>query len=461
MSAERLAEKGSRIELDIEKLSYGGRGIGRLEGLTVFVDQVSPGERVAARVFRRKKNHAEARLLEVLRPSPRRRNPPCPLFGQCGGCTWQHIAYEEQLAAKQEIVRESIEHIGGLRDIPIRPIVPSPRPWHYRNKMEFTFGSDERGNLCCGFHEPERWQNVLDVRRCWLHPEAFNEVLEQTRAWAVRHHLDAHDPRSHSGYLRHLVIRGSEADGGILALLLTGNSEDRGITDLHDVLRRSCPSLAGFLWGVNSSLSDVARPDKILRTWGETALTDRIGNLEFRISSTSFFQTNTLGAGRLYEVARQALELDGTQTLLDAYCGTGTVGIFCADACREVWGLELLKEAVWDARENAARNSIANARFLAGDIKVTLPLLLGGPIGRVDRLVVDPPRGGMEKKALAHLLALRAPILVYISCNPTTLGRDLQVITESGYAVECITPVDMFPQTYHIEAVAQCRLLAV
>lgn len=458
MSAERLAEKGSRIELDIEKLSYGGRGVGRLEGLTVFVDQVSPGERVAARVFRRKKNHAEARLLEVLRPSARRCNPPCPLFGQCGGCSWQHIAYEEQLAAKHEIVRESIEHIGGLRNVPIHPIVPSPRPWHYRNKMEFTFGGDERGNIRCGFHEPERWQNVLDVRRCWLHPEAFDTLLEQTRAWAVRNRLDAHDPRSHSGYLRHLVVRGSEADGSLLVMLLTGDSEDRAIAGLYDDLRRACPSLVGFLWGVNASLSDIARPEQILRSWGETSLTDRIGNLEFRISCTSFFQTNTLGAARLYETARQALELDGTQTLLDAYCGTGTVGIYCADACREVWGLELLKEAVWDARENAARNSIANTRFLAGDIKVSLPLLLAGPVGRFDRLVVDPPRGGMEKKALAHLLAIRAPILVYVSCNPTTLGRDLQVITEAGYGIESITPVDMFPQTYHIEAVAKCRL---
>ncbi len=454
----RPAEKGESIEVRIDSLAYGGRGVGRLNGLTVFVDRTVPGERVRARVVKRKKSYAESELIEILEPSPRRQNPPCPVFGECGGCTWQHLSYADQLEAKRRIVRESIEHIGGLQDVEVREIVPSPRPFHYRNKMEFSFGTDEEGVVILGFHRPGRWQEILEVRQCWLHPEDFDAVLRETTAWARELGLTAHDPRTHQGYLRHLVIRGSEATRGIVALLLTGEARDPGVSALRERLKSACPHLQGFVWGVNEGLSDVARIERTLHTWGNPNLVDRIGDLEFQISPESFFQTNSLGAKMLYDAALEALQLDGTQTLLDAYCGTGTVGLYCARQCREVWGIEIVREAVWDARANAERNGIGNAWFLAGDIKRTLPTLLDAVPGRFSRVVVDPPRAGMEKKALAQLLGLQAPILVYVSCNPTTLGRDLQAIHEAGYRIESVVPVDMFPQTYHIEAVARCRL---
>lgn len=458
MSGKRSAEKGTEIEVTIDSLAYGGRGIGRLDGMAVFVGGTMPGDRVRALVVKRKSSYAETVLVEVIEPSPRRLQPPCPLFGECGGCTWQHIPYEDQLAAKRQIVRESIEHIGGLEGVEVRDIVASPQPFHYRNKMEFSFGTDDSGRAQVGFHRSGRWQDVLDVQRCWLHPDPFDQVLGEIRRWAHERGVGVYDSRTHQGFLRHLVIRGSAATKGLVVVLMTGESRDPGVATLCEGLRAACPELQGFVWGLNTGLSDVARVERQLWTWGDTVLADRIGGLEFRVSPESFFQTNTLGAERLYETARETLELDGRQRLFDAYCGTGTIGLFCASRCREVWGIEIVKEAVWDARENASRNGIENARFLAGDIKQALPTLLTAFSGDFDRVVVDPPRAGMEKKALAQLLALRAPVLAYVSCNPTTMGRDLQVIHEAGYDVEYLVPVDMFPQTYHIEAVARCRL---
>jgi len=460
VSSKRPAEKGTAIEVRIDSLAYGGRGVGRLDGMAVFVNGTMPGETVRAQVTKRKSAYAEATLLEVIEPSSRRQDPPCPLFGECGGCTWQHIAYEDQLAAKERIVRESVERIGGLENVEVRPIVPSPRPYHYRNKMEFSFGTADDGRPVVGFHRPGRWQDILEVPRCWLHPPEFDRVLDQVTRWAAEKNLRAYDGRTHLGFLRHLVIRGSKATGGIVVVLLSGESADPGVEALCDRLCAACPHLQGFVWGLNTGLSDVARMERPLWNWGNSVLIDRIGALEFRVSPESFFQTNTLGAELLYETARKALDLDGRRRLLDAYCGTGTIGLYCAADCGEVWGIEIVREAVWDARENAARNGITNARFLAGDIKRALPTLLQSFNGRFDRVVVDPPRAGMEKKALAQLLALQAPALAYVSCNPTTLGRDLQVIRESGYDVDYLVPVDMFPQTYHIEAVARCRLPA-
>jgi len=493
MSSNRPAEKSSTIELLIDSLAYGGRGVGRVGngggkgasgggsgggtgakgagsggGLTVFVDgAVAPGETVRAVVRKRKSNFAEAQLLEIVRPSSARVEPPCPLFGTCGGCSWQHLALETQLDAKQRIVRESLEHVGGLKNVEVRPIVPSPESFRYRNKMDFTFGRGENGQAVIGFHEPGDWMRVLEVPRCWLHPEAFDLILGAATAWARERNLEPYDPKEHSGFLRHLVLRHSQASGGVVAMLLTAKAEipgaktpKAGFDTLVETLRAACPALQGVVWGLNPGLADIARNERTLATWGDPILVERLGALEFRISPTSFFQTNTRAAERLYEVAREALELDGRQRLLDAYCGTGTIGLFCAARCQEVWGIEIVREAVWDARENAARNGIGHAKFLVGDLKRALPLLSQSNrgAGAFDRLVVDPPRAGMEKKALRLLLDLRAPILVYVSCNPATLGRDLQSIAEGGYEVEWVTPVDMFPQTFHVESVARCRL---
>lgn len=452
----------------IDSLAYGGDAVGRADGFVVFTRYAAPGDLARVRIRKAKKSYAEAELVEVLEPAATRVVPPCPVFGICGGCSWQHVPIAEQERWKEQIVRDALRPLPNAAEIPVRPLVSSPGAWHYRNKMEFTFaretaeGEDfqpvlRTGRLVGGFHQPGNWRDILDVPECLIAPTGMSHLLRAAVAEGERQRASAWNPRIHQGTLRQLVVRHSTHQDAYLAMLLTGDDK-LDFAAFRDALLAAEPRLAGIAWGLNDTVSDVARARVLLDTHGDTTFDETLEGLHFRISLNSFFQTNTHGAEALYTVTRDALELTGRETLLDAYCGTGTIGIFCAGKVRQLYGIELVQEAIWDARENAARNGIHNAMFLAGDMRRTLPLLLDSIEGRIDRLVVDPPRGGMDKKALEQLLALRAPVMAYVSCNPTTMARDLQEALDAGYRIDYVTPVDMFPQTYHIECVAKLRL---
>lgn len=423
----------------------------------LFTRYAAPGDRARVRVLKSKSNHGEAQLLEILQPAPERVQPPCPLFTTCGGCSWQHLPIETQLAWKERIVRDSLRPLPGGIDIPVRPIVASPDTWRYRNKMEFTFSRGGDGGLLAGFHTPGNWWRILDVKECHLAPESVEKILRAAVSEGERQCASAWDGRLHMGTLRHLVVRHSVLEDACIAMILTGDRE-LDFPAFADALMAAEPRLKGIAWGLNDGRSDVARASEILGTRGEVAFDEQLGPWRFRISLASFFQTNTRGAEKLYEVAREALSLTGNETLLDAYCGTGTIGIFCSDKLKALHGIEIIQEAIWDARSNAAANGITNATFLAGDMRLTLPVLMNAIEGRIDRLVVDPPRGGMDKKALEKLLDLRAPVVAYVSCNPTTMARDLEAALAAGYRIEYVTPVDMFPHTYHVECVARLVL---
>jgi 23S rRNA (uracil1939-C5)-methyltransferase len=455
--------KGTLLDVRIDAIAYGGRGIGRHDGYVVFVPHVAPGDLARVRLTKSKSSYGEGDLVEILEPSADRVEPPCSVYTRCGGCTGQHLSMDVQRHWKSRIVADALRQIPGLdaSTVQIEPLVPSPDDWHYRNKMEFTFGQEASdAPLKLGFHLPGNWKHILDVEKCWIQPEPLNRLLEAARREGARQGLNAWNPVRHEGTLRQLLIRWSVAEQSALVALLTGDREGLDFDAFRRAICEACPEVKGFVWGLNANRSDVARAEDILETWGEDTLLERLDDLEFQVSLASFFQTNTRGAEKLYSVAKEYLMLTGRERLLDAYCGTGTIGLFCARNCREVFGLELLREAVWDARLNASRNGIENATFMAGDMASTLPALLGGIEGPIDRLVVDPPRSGMDKKALAALLEIRAPVMVYVSCNPTTMGRDLAQAHEAGYRVERLRPVDMFPQTYHVECVAQCILAA-
>ncbi|HUT23738.1 MAG TPA: 23S rRNA (uracil(1939)-C(5))-methyltransferase RlmD [Sumerlaeia bacterium] len=462
LSVDRI-QKGTAIELDVEDLAYGGRGIARVAGadpeaarFVVFVSHAVPGDRVRARIVKRKKNHAEAELEEVLSPSPSRVAPPCPLFGTCGGCSWQNLPYGEQLIHKQRQAESVLEHLSDARPDRVEPIVPSPKEWRYRNKMDFTFGTDARREPILGFHRPGRFWEIIEAPACLLQPEPLDRLLGAMTRWVRAKGLPAYNPRSHEGFLRHLVLRHSVATNEVVALLLTSEGELPEPETLAAALCEACPELKGLVWGLNTGLADVARQEKELWRWGEPWLCETLGDLRFRISPLSFFQTNTPAAERLYSVIRAMLGEDARRhRLLDAYCGTGSIGIFCAGAVREVVGIELLRDAVWDARDNAERNGVANCTFLAGEMREVLPLASDMPGGRFGRVVMDPPRGGMDKRALRGLLEIQAPVLIYVSCNPSTLARDLIVIREAGYRAAAMQAVDLFPQTYHIETVVR------
>jgi len=453
-------KKNSLFTLKIENVAYGGRGIGRWEGVVVFVPFAVPGDVVEARLVKNKGNYIEADLVQVLEPSPIRIAPRCPYFGPCGGCSWQTIPYENQLFLKQEIARSSVEHLSGQSQFKLHPIIASPDIWRYRNKMDYTFGADADGLPLLGFHAKGSFTDVLDMEICHLQPEIFDLILKEVRAFAREKNLVPYNPVTHKGLLRHFMLRAARnlSEGEpmpVLAVLLTAEPDLPFREELLERLRRVCPSLIGFMHGLNQGMGDVFRLDRLLFQWGDDCLTERLEDLNMRISALSFFQTNTRGAELLYRSARDFLNLNGAENLLDAYCGAGSIGLFCARRCLHVYGIDIVREAIWDARENARQNGIHNATFLCGEMCRSLPLLLSRiPFG-VQRAAVDPPSNGLDKKSLGQIIELGAPILVYVSCNPVTMARDAQAICESGYRITDIQPVDMFPHTYHIEIISR------
>lgn len=453
-------KKGDVLELKIENLAYGGRGVARVEGFVVFVERAVPGDHVSARITRRKTDFAEARIDRVIESSPHRIEPRCQYFGICGGCAAQNIAYEEQLQQKQEQVRQVLARIGRQGDLEIAPIRPSPVIWRYRNKMDFTFGTDEGGELVLGMHRRGEYAEIVDIERCWLQPEAFERAFETVRQFARRSGIPAYDSRTHKGFWRHVILRHSVAEDRILAVVITAGGERPAVEQLTDELVAADTGLAGFTWATNDSVADVASCQEKRFEWGENVLYEQLGRLRFRVSPLSFFQVNTKATQILYDCVAEFIEPDPAVPLLDAYCGTGSIGLYCAGGFARVIGIDSVRDAIWDARENASVNGLDNCTFLCGDVKRQLPLarsLVGGRFGRV---IVDPPRGGMDKRALAQLLDLRAAVLVYVSCNPATLARDVVAIVGAGYAIERVQPFDLFPHTPHIETVIKFRLAA-
>lgn len=457
------AQKGSIVEVEIGNLAFGGRGIAKTGGMVVFIDKALPGDIVKARVTKRKPQYAEAEMIEIVRPSPKRETPRCAIFGRCGGCTWQNFDYEEQIRYKQQHVEEALRHIAGQNQLTVRPIIGSPEPWSYRNKMEYSFGIGADRNITIGFHRTGDYRHIEQVHRCEIQPEPLNDLLSwltaelNSEAQREGAHFVPYDQVRHTGFLRHLVLRYSATNGEFLAAILTAPDKWRGAEDVARRLFERFPQCRGFIWGTNAGLSDVARVEKLCLQTGTGWIEEQLGDKRFRVSTFSFFQTNTPGAKLLYDAVKEFCELTGRETVLDAYCGTGTIGIYLSGLAEKVVGIELVREAVWDARFNAQLNGASNCTFLAGemrDVLQTLPQTLGA---RFDRVVIDPPRGGMDKKSLRLLIGIGAPLLVYVSCNPATLARDAVSLSEAGYRLELVQPVDMFPHTWHVESVIKFR----
>lgn len=455
-------KKMAELTVRVESLAFGGAGVARQDGFVLFIPGTAPGDLARVLLTKRKASYGEAKILELLEPAPSRVQPRCGLFGTCGGCNWQHLPIEEQVRAKEAIVADAVRRQAGIADAIVEPIVASPDTWRYRNKMEFTFQRERDTNrLVAGFHRPGDWRRILDVQECHLPPQPVVDLLRAAVREGDRQNLTAWNPKFHNGTLRQLVVRHCVSEDSLIALLLTGDERGVDFPALVRAMRRAAPNLKGIAWGLNPGQSDVARADRIVASDGELQFEEKLGELSFRVSLASFFQSNSRGAERLYETALEYAELTGRESLLDAYCGTGTIAQYCARRAHDVVGIELLQDAVWDARENARRNGLDNCTFVAGDMRQALPAVLASRERPLTRVIVDPPRGGMEKKALEQLLDIRAPLFVYVSCNPTTMARDLQLAKEAGYVLERVRPVDMFPQTYHIECVAKLRRLPV
>ncbi len=444
-------KKGEELELRIDSLAYGGNGVGRLDGFVVFVRRALPGDTVRARITKVKGNHAEAATVELLEPSPSRVDPPCMHFGACGGCRFQDLAYEAQIDEKQTQVRDALERLGGLSGFDLPPIVPAVATYGYRNKLEYSFTETPSG-AGLGFHRAGRWDEVLDVERCWLTTDVGNSLREAVRDWARASGIQPYSQATGEGFLRHLVVREARNTGQALVVLVTAPGELSGADQLIERLRR-VPELRSIHWAVNDRPAEVTNlPTRLL--WGEDAIEEEILGLRFRVRPNAFLQTNTAMCERLYGLAIEYAGLTGEETVHDLYCGIGTIGLALARDALTVWGIEVSEESVACAVENAQLNGAANAAFFAGEVSRDLAELRARS-GQPDVVVLDPPRAGLSGKAVRAVGSMGAARLVYVSCNPTTLaGNARQLVEDHGYRLERVRGVDMFPHTPHVEAVA-------
>jgi 23S rRNA (uracil1939-C5)-methyltransferase len=447
--------KGEELELRVDSLAYGGSGVTRHDGFVVFVRGGVPGDDVRARVTKVKRGFAEGVVTEVVRPSSDRVAAPCPHFGVCGGCRFQDLAYEVQVTEKERQVRDALVRIGRFPDPPLEPIVPAASQYGYRNKLEYSFTSTPEG-VDLGFHRAGRWDEVIGIDVCLLTTDVGNAIRVAVRDWAREEGLEPYDQEAGTGYLRHLVVREGRNTGQALVVLVTAPGERFEAGYLVDVLRR-LPEVRSIHWAINDTPAEQTNlPTKLL--WGEEAIEEEILGLRFRVRPSAFLQTNTEMAERLYELAREYAALTGTENVYDLYCGTGTIGLALANRAASVWGLEISEEAVACAIENAELNGIGNASFFAGNVGQTIEELRE-EAGEPDVVVVDPPRAGLAGKALRRTGALGASRIVYVSCNPTTLASDLQVLRdEYGYQLQRCRPLDMFPHTPHVESVSTLSL---
>jgi len=455
-------KRGQLIEAEITDVAFGGRGLTRLNGLAVFVDQAVPGDRAAIRIFKKKKNHAEARVVELIEPSPFRVSAPCEYSGFCGGCKWQFLNYDQQLVYKRRHVAESLAHIGFIEDAVVHPTIPSERTFGYRNKMEFSCADRrwllpaefEREDIDRGFaiglHVPGTFHKVIDTKRCLLQPDLGNRLLSDVRAWIRSSGLPVYGLRSHEGFWRFLVLRHSAAYDQWMVNIVTAAEDLKAVEPLADRLRRDHPRVVSVVNNVTSRKAGVALGEFERLLSGAAVIVDKIGDFEFEISPNSFFQTNSRGAAVLYETVRDYAGLTGDETVLDLYSGTGTIPIVLAGHCRRITGIEIAASAVADAEKNCRKNGVTNSTFIQGDIRLSLAQLEQRPVV----LVIDPPRVGMHKDVVKQVLELGVERIVYVSCNPATLARDLGMMADRYQVVE-VQPVDMFPHTYHIEAVAR------
>jgi 23S rRNA (uracil1939-C5)-methyltransferase len=450
-------------DLAIDDAANDGQGVGRYDGRVVFVKGAVPGDVVDVKAKPKKKTMMEGKIVALKQASPDRVTPRCEHFGVCGGCKWQQLAYEQQLAYKEKQVLDQLQRIGGLDSLPAEPILPAPAQLHYRNKVEYTFSNkrwltteeiatganfDQR---TLGYHVAGFFDKLIDIERCYLHQDRLNAVRnrirELGRAWAI----PFYDIKQHTGVLRNLVFRTSDATGEVMLNLILGEDRPELVEQLFGQLAEEFPFITSWIWMHNPKKND-SYTDLPYTVWaGPSYITEYLGGYAFQISPVSFFQTNSAQAERLYYVAYELLG-GPVDTLYDLYCGTGSLGIYCSDKARRVVGIEVVPEAVSDAARNAQLNQLSHLTFHTGATQALLRPELAEAFGAPQAVLMDPPRAGVPEQALQRLKALAPERIVYVSCKPSTQARDIALLTPD-YSVQKVQPVDMFPQTAHVENV--------
>ncbi|MEA1901157.1 MAG: 23S rRNA (uracil(1939)-C(5))-methyltransferase RlmD [Thermodesulfobacteriota bacterium] len=454
-------KKGQELKLEISGLAFGGKGIAHKDGFTVFVDHTVPLDIVIARIIKKKKNFAVARVVEMVDKSPFRINPPCIYSGQCGGCKWQFLKYEKQLDYKRQHVIDSLEHIGMIKGVPVHSTIPSKLIYGYRNKMEFSCSDrrwlmpDEMGmkntdlNFALGLHVPGTFHKVLDTKKCLLQPALGNNILDDVRTYIKESNVPVYGLRSHIGFWRFVMLRHSAAYDQWMVNIVTAEESSKIVKPLSDLLTAKYPEIVSVINNINTRKAGIAVGEYEILLAGSPFIKEKIALFEFKISANSFFQTNTSGAEILYEKVKEYAGLSGKEYVVDLYSGAGTIAIFLADSAKELTGIEISKSALQDAEANCLYNGISNCRFILGDIKDCLEY-----VKKPDVMIIDPPRTGMHKNVVKQILDMAPARIIYVSCNPATMARDLGMIKDN-YKVLEVQPLDMFPHTYHIESVAR------
>jgi 23S rRNA (uracil1939-C5)-methyltransferase len=462
-------KKGNEVELIIESLAYGGKGVARINNFVIFVKNAIPGQRVRALIYKKKKGFAEARPLEILEESEFAVDAPCPHFQFCGGCTFQQLDYEQQLSQKEQQVVDTYRKQLNMKDFKVAGIIPADPIYHYRNKMEFSFSrrrwilpdepEDSVRNFALGLHIPGRFDKILDIRDCYLHPKLGNEILNVVRTQAKKQDLKPYDQKTHIGFLRHLVLRFGLNTDQIMINIVTSYENPDLLNPLVEKLMEKFPRATSIINTINTKKADTAYGDYELLLHGTPTIQEKLNDMIFEISSNSFFQTNTTQAERLYETVKSAAKLSGEEIIYDLYCGTGTIALSLSAYAGEVHGFELIDAAVEDAMRNAVSNGIVNCFFYRSNLDTFFKhSKLRQELKDPDVIIIDPPRNGMHRNTAQLVPKWLAKRIVYVSCNPPTQARDIGILVRSGYSLRDVTMVDMFPHTPHIETVAVLEL---
>ncbi|REK66754.1 MAG: 23S rRNA (uracil(1939)-C(5))-methyltransferase RlmD [Brevibacillus sp.] len=442
---------GQQMTLTIKSLGINGEGIGYYKRKIVFVDKALPGEVVHAEVTDVKETYAITKLVRVVERSPARVEPPCPVYEECGGCSLQHMDYQAQLASKRELVIESLRKYARLENPPVAETIGMDNPWGYRNKAQFQVGR-QNGRLVAGLYQTGS-HRLVDLEECRVQHEATNEIVRTARQIMEELGIPAYDERKRTGVIRTIVARVAFATGETQLTLVTATEEFPRVKELILELRTRLPGLVSIVQNVNRKKTSLIFGDSTRQLWGKPSIAEQLGELSFDLSARAFFQLNPEQTRKLYEEVKKAAGLTGSELVLDLYCGTGTIALWLAPYAREVRGIELIPAAVEDARRNAEKNGAANATFHVGRAEVLMPKWAKQGV-KPDVVVVDPPRTGLDDALIRSLLEVQPQRIVYVSCNPSTLGKDVAKLL-ARYELVSVQPLDMFPHTSHVEVIVR------
>ena len=456
-----MVEKNNEYILDIISVGYEGEGIAKIDGYPIFIEGAILGERVKVLIVKVKKNYAYGKLLEVIESSAERVEPKCKVYKRCGGCTVQHMSYKKQLDYKFERVKDCISKIGGLDRSLVKYPIGMDIPERYRNKVQLPVGM-VKGELNIGFYAP-RSHNIINLDTCLIQDKVADKVAELTREWMTKYNIPAASIDgvfNKNGLIRHIMIRKGFTTNEVMVVLVATKEKIENIDKFIDLIKDNIEGIKSIILNVNKENTNVILGQECITLWGEDIITDYIDNFKFNISPLSFFQVNPVQTEKLYSKALEYAELTGEETVFDAYCGTGTITLFLSQKAKKVYGVEIIEPAIINARENAKINNVENTEFFVGKSEEIIPELIEKGI-EPDVIVVDPPRKGCDIKLLESIEKARPQRVVYVSCDPSTLARDLKILEEKGYKTEKVQPVDMFPHTSHIETVCLLSKLHV